>query len=126
MDESCHKLKHEPGAAAAILKQLKLLSKVRPWANDDEDVQRAITYFGNQSKAGRMDYAARVANKEPIGSGVTEAAMAATGQRSRFLVNARLSLFIVDSLYDHSCLKDRTPTRDQIRWNHRFIDSLES
>ena len=28
----------------------------------------------NQSGAGRMDYAARVAAKEPIGSGVTEAA----------------------------------------------------
>ncbi len=74
MDESCHKLKHEPGGAAAILKQLKYLSKVRPWAKEDEDVQRAITYFTNQSKAGRMDYAARVIRKEPIGSGVTEAA----------------------------------------------------
>jgi hypothetical protein len=56
------------------LKQLRTLSRVRPWAKEDDDVQRAITYFGNQSKAGRMDYAARVANKEPIGSGVTEAA----------------------------------------------------
>jgi hypothetical protein len=74
MDESCHKLKHEPGGAAAILKQLKSLSKARLWAKEDEDVQRAITYFGNQSKAGRMDYAARVAKNEPIGSGVTEAA----------------------------------------------------
>jgi hypothetical protein len=74
MDESCHKLKHEPGGAATILKQLKSLSKTRPWAKEDEDVQRAITYFGNQSKAGRMDYAARVTKKEPIGSGVTEAA----------------------------------------------------
>jgi hypothetical protein len=74
MDEICHKLKHEPGGATAILKQLRSLSKVRPWAKDDEDVQRAITYFTNQSKAGRMDYAARVTNKEPIGSGVTEAA----------------------------------------------------
>jgi len=69
MDESCHKLKHEPGGAAAILKRLKYLSKVRPWAKEDEDVQRAITYFTNQTKAGRMDYAARVIRKEPIGSG---------------------------------------------------------
>ena len=53
MDESCHKLKHEAGGAAAILKQLKSLSKVRPWVKEDENVQRAITYFGNQSKAGR-------------------------------------------------------------------------
>jgi hypothetical protein len=73
-DARCHELKHEPGGAAAILKQLKSLAKARPWAKEHEDVQRAITYFENQSKAGRMDYAARVARNEPIGSGVTEAA----------------------------------------------------
>src|SRR5512133_1641326 len=73
-DASCHTPKHEPGGAATVLKQLKSLAKVRSWAKDDEDVQRAITYFTNQSGAGRMDYAARVAKKEPIGSGVTEAA----------------------------------------------------
>ena len=73
-DARCHVLKHEPGGAAAILKQLKSLAKARPWAKEHEDVQRAITYFENQSKAGRMDYAARVARNEPIGSGVTEAA----------------------------------------------------
>ena len=73
-DASCHTLKNEPGGAATVLKQLKSLAKVRPWAQDDEDVQRAITSFTNQSGAGRMDDAARVAKKEPIGSGVTEAA----------------------------------------------------
>ena len=56
------------------MKQLKSLAKTRPWAKDHEDVQRAITYFENQTKAGRMDYPARVARNEPIGSGVTEAA----------------------------------------------------
>ena len=60
VDTRCHELKHEPGGAATILKQLKSLAKVRPWAKDHEDVQRAITYFENQSKAGRMDYPARV------------------------------------------------------------------
>jgi hypothetical protein len=74
LEASCHTLKHDPEGAATILKQLKSLSKVRPWAKDHEDVQRAITYFSNQSKAGRMDYAGRVERKEPIGSGVTEAA----------------------------------------------------
>ena len=71
---SCHTLKHDPEGAATVLKQLKSLAKVRPWAKEHEDVQRAITYFANQSKAGRMEYAPRVALKEPIGSGVTEAA----------------------------------------------------
>jgi hypothetical protein len=74
IDTSCHRLKHEPGGAAAILKQLKSLTKARPWAKDHEDVRRAITYFENRSKAGRMDYPARVVRNEPIGSGVTEAA----------------------------------------------------
>ena len=73
-DASCHTLNHEPGGAAMVLKQLRSSAKVRPWARDNEDVQRAITYFTNRSGAGRMDYAARVAKKEPIGSGVTEAA----------------------------------------------------
>jgi hypothetical protein len=73
-DASCPTRKHEPGGAATVLKQLKSLAKVRPWAKDDEDVQRAITPFTNQSGAGRMDDAARVAKKEPIGRGVREAA----------------------------------------------------
>ena len=74
MDEGCHTLKHDPGGAGVVLKRLKSLVKVRPWAKADEDVQRAITYFTNQSGAGRMDYASRVVVHEPIGSGVTEAA----------------------------------------------------
>ena len=70
----CHTLKHEAGGAGAVLERLKVLAKARPWAKDDEDVQRAVTYSTNQSAAGRMDYASRVAANEPIGSGVTEAA----------------------------------------------------
>ncbi len=37
-------------------------------------MEEAITYFGNQNKKGRMDYAAWVEESLPIGSGVTEAA----------------------------------------------------
>jgi hypothetical protein len=74
LDEACHRLKHEPGGAGWVLKRLRSLARERPWTKSDEDVQRAITYFANQSEAGRMDYAARVTAAEPIGSGVTEAA----------------------------------------------------
>ena len=74
MDDACHRLKHDPGGAAWVLKRLRSLARERPWAKGNEDVERAITYFANQSGAGRMDYAARVAADEPIGSGVTEAA----------------------------------------------------
>jgi hypothetical protein len=74
LEEACHCLKHELGGAEWVLKQLRRLARERPWARGHEDVQRAITYFTNQSGAGRMDYASRVAAHEPIGSGVTEAA----------------------------------------------------
>jgi hypothetical protein len=74
LDEACQRLKHEPDGAVWVLKRLRSLARERPWARDDEDVQKAITYFANQSGAGRMDYAARVEANEPIGSGVTEAA----------------------------------------------------
>ncbi|WP_020466991.1 hypothetical protein [Singulisphaera acidiphila] len=53
---------------------MRALARERPWAKGDQDVQWAITYFANQSTAGRMDYSSRVAANEPIGSGVTEAA----------------------------------------------------
>src|SRR5512135_241534 len=74
LDEACHRLKHNMGGAVWVLKRLRSLARERPWAKGDENVQRAITYFANQSEAGRMDYASRVAAHEPIGSGVTEAA----------------------------------------------------
>ena len=74
LEEACHRLKHEPGGAEWVLKRLRALARERPWAKGDEDVQRAISYFANQSGAGRMDYPSRVAAHEPIGSGVTEAA----------------------------------------------------
>jgi hypothetical protein len=74
LEEACHRLKHDPGGAEWVLKRLRTLARERPWARGDEAVQRAITYFANQSGAGRMDYASRVAAHEPIGSGVTEAA----------------------------------------------------
>jgi hypothetical protein len=74
LDEACHRLKPDVGGAVWVLKRFRSLARERPWAKGDEDVQRAITYFTNQSEAGRMDSASRVAAHEPIGSGVTEAA----------------------------------------------------
>jgi hypothetical protein len=66
-------LKYESGGAQWVLKRLRFLARERPWARADEDVQRAIMHLANQSGAGRMDYASRVAANEPIGTGVTEA-----------------------------------------------------
>jgi hypothetical protein len=74
LEGRCHRLKHESGAAGAILKELKKLATVNRKANGHAAVEEAITYFGNQNKKGRMDYAAWVEESLPIGSGVTEAA----------------------------------------------------
>ncbi len=74
MENRCHRLKHEPGAAGELVKEVKRLARVRPWAKQAEEVTSAITYFQNQNKQGRMNYAEYVAASMPIGSGVTEAA----------------------------------------------------
>jgi hypothetical protein len=73
LKERCHQLKHEPGAAAEILTEMKVLSRRRKLSElNREQLQGAITYFENQMP--RMDYAANVKANLPIGSGVTEAA----------------------------------------------------
>lgn len=73
LEASCHRLKHEPGAARQLIRDLKRLAAEKG-VQDHPDVEAAITYFTNQSKAGRMDYPPLVASHIPIGSGVTEAA----------------------------------------------------
>jgi hypothetical protein len=71
---SCHRLKHEPGAARQLVKDLKRLAAEKCVPADHPDVEAAITYFTNQSRQGRMDYPPLVESHIPIGSGVTEAA----------------------------------------------------
>jgi hypothetical protein len=72
LDQRCHRLQHERGAAQALLTELEA------WASRDlketarEGLDKATSYFRNQQ--GRMDYAWRTKAKLPIGSGVTEAA----------------------------------------------------
>lgn len=83
LDEMCHVLKHEPAGAGRVIRDLRSKAGVRPWAKASEEVTAALRYFENQNKAGRMDYASRVAVNDPIGSGVTEAAC-------KVIVNQRL------------------------------------
>jgi hypothetical protein len=74
LESSCHRLKHEPGAARQLIKDIKRLAAEKGVAWDHPEIEAVLTYFGNQSKAGRMDYPPLVAANVPIGSGVTEAA----------------------------------------------------
>ncbi len=73
LDESCHALKHQAGAAKDLLGELEeaslnpnLSSGVRKKLED------ALSYFANNLE--RMNYANYGRNKLPIGSGITEAA----------------------------------------------------
>ena len=70
---ACHQLKHEDGAAAALLAEMKdRLASGRQGVQAGERLEKAITYFENNLD--RMNYAANLRRNYPIGSGVTEAA----------------------------------------------------
>ena len=74
VDDWCHRLKHEPGAAAALIADLETRGAALGKKRLPAEVDSALTYFRNQVKGGRMNYAELVARHIPIGSGVTEAA----------------------------------------------------
>jgi hypothetical protein len=74
LEGSCHRLKHEPGAARQLIRDIKRLAAEKGVPSDRPEIEAVLSYFGNQSKAGRMDYPPLVESHIPIGSGVTEAA----------------------------------------------------
>jgi hypothetical protein len=72
LKDQCHRLKHEPGAAQALLAERQRLPLAGLNTTQREPLQSAITYFYNHHH--QMDYATALAKHWPIGSGVTEAA----------------------------------------------------
>src|SRR4051794_16251961 len=74
LEGSCHRLKHEPGAARQLIRDIKRLAAEKGVPSDHPEIEAVLTYFTNQSKAGRMDYPPLVGSNIPIGSGGTEAA----------------------------------------------------
>lgn len=72
LHEQCHRLKHETGAAQALLQEMKPLVTANLNTTQREQLDSAITYFTNHHH--QMDYAAALNQHWPIGSGVTEAA----------------------------------------------------
>ena len=73
LTKACHDLKHEDGAAARLCEEMASRQKAAPSGTAAAELlQKAVTYFTNNLS--RMDYAARVREHKPIGSGVTEAA----------------------------------------------------
>jgi len=73
LENSCHKLKHNTGAASRLLTELKGYQdeKTLP-AAEGKKLGATITYLENHKA--KMKYSKNVANNHPIGSGVTEAA----------------------------------------------------
>lgn len=74
IDSWCHRLKHEPGAAGALIADLERRGAALGKKRLPEPVEKALTYLRNQARGGRLNYAELVAQRIPIGSGVTEAA----------------------------------------------------
>ena len=67
--------KSSPGAAKKLLEEIKGFKDMKNISKKRlEPIGAAITYFQNNIKKSRMDYAENVAAHNPIGSGVTEAA----------------------------------------------------
>jgi hypothetical protein len=74
IDTWCHRLKHEPGAAGALITDLEMRGAALGKKRLPAEVESALTYFRNQTKGDRLNYPELVAKHIPIGSGVTEAA----------------------------------------------------
>jgi len=73
LSDRCHQLKHERGAAQKFIQEMQALNQRNdlPTAVKD-DLTHALTYFTNHQQL--MDYPQHLADRLPIGSGVTEAA----------------------------------------------------
>lgn len=69
--DACHRLKHESGAAAALLAEMEQTLSAGT-KSGRRSLEKATSYFRNHLP--RMNYALHVAMSLPIGSGVTEAA----------------------------------------------------
>jgi hypothetical protein len=74
VDSWCHRLKHESGAAAALIADLEARGAALGRKRLPEKVEAALTYLRNQSRGERLSYSELVSQHIPIGSGVTEAA----------------------------------------------------
>ena len=73
MENACHRLKHETGTAAKLLKEMEEKQReLKGSRRNTEALDKAVSYLTNHLK--RMNYACYQAMDLPIGSGVTEAA----------------------------------------------------
>ena len=71
LEDACHRLKHENGAAKELLEEMEKERLEVTKGARAKVLDQAISYFGNHQD--RMGYSLHVAMDLPIGSGVTEA-----------------------------------------------------
>ena len=74
IEDQCHKLKHNMGAASRLINEMKELKVGIKKKEDTETIAAAISYFVNNNNEDRMQYYKYEASVLPIGSGATEAA----------------------------------------------------
>ncbi len=73
LSDRCHQLKHEVGAALALIAEMKTLCRKKKLPTlIRDDLKSALTYFENHRHM--IDYATPIEQNLPMGSGVTEAA----------------------------------------------------
>ena len=73
LDQNCHALKHEKGAATQLYQKMQQISQSQQQEQAIQDnLMAAVTYFHNHLH--QMNYAFYGDSNYPIGSGVTEAA----------------------------------------------------
>ncbi len=112
IDQALHRLKTEEGGAAKLLAGMERQLDNGPVLTGAErtELSRAAGYIGNNLD--RMDYAAAVREKLPIGSGITEAAC-------KTIVKARLCggdmRWHLESMQKVLCL--RALRRSSNRWD---------
>lgn len=74
MEEHCHKLKHNMGAASRFLSEVEEIKNETENKNGVEILDKVISYFKNNNEKDRMQYYKFADTVLPIGSGATEAA----------------------------------------------------
>lgn len=74
IEDQCHKLKYNMGAASRLINEMKELEVGIKKKEDTEIIAAAISYFVNNNNEDRMQYYKYEASVLPIGSGATEAA----------------------------------------------------
>lgn len=109
MQDQCHRLKHDLGAAETLLAELEAIPLRGRSPGVQDDLTAAITYFRNHGH--QMAYAEARAQQLPIGSGVTEAAC-------KVIVKARLCAAGMKWLDQGAAvvLSLRTLTHSKGRW----------